>query len=351
MTTLWQWFQQYADQVATNGTPAQQQTLALYHFATWTEGAGSLTLLRRARDQADAAGETCFSLFLSHWITEHLLWHARRYEDALQNALAAVVAFQKNGQACPVAERLYINLVEAYIEIDPAGYRAEIEESLAYVRDHVVMDYEGRCMMAFRRGLMHARLGDFDAAREQATLGLSVADDAGAPPYYRALPAFVQGVVAFKQGDVEALAGWVAGGSEASARSNPPVYAAEFALWTAWAARQMGEPDAERLYRAALTTAERHADALSFAYYDTLTDWLTNQQAVDTALRVRERQRERAMERGNRLDAVEAALAAVALLQLSGREVTGAAEIAQAAINRLRAPERYAAQLADLLEP
>ncbi len=349
MSNLWQWFQQYTDNITTHGTPAQQNALALYHLATWTDGLGSLTLLRRARDQAEAVGETCFSLFLSHWITEHLLWHARRYEDALQNALAAVVTFQKDGRDCPVAERLYINLVEAYIEIDPGGYRAEIEESLAYVRDHVVIDYEGHCMMAFRRGLMHARLGEFDTAREQAISGLSVADDAGAPPYYRALPTFVQGVVVFKQGDADALAGLAAQGSAATVQSNPPVYAAEFALWTAWAAYKLGDSDAERRYRAALVTAERDVDALSFAYHDTLADWLAGHGQTDAALKVREQQRERATERGNRLDAVEAALGTVALLREAGRDTGQATKIARAAIARLRAPEPYRAQLSALL--
>lgn len=347
--TLWQWFQQYADAVATRGTPAQQNALALYQMATWAQGAGALSLLRRARAQADAAGETCFSLFLSHWITEHLLWHARRYEDALQNALAAVVAFQKGGQACPVAERLYINLVEAYIEIDPAGYRAEIEDSLAYVRDHVPVDYEGRCMMAFRRGLLHARLGEDDAAREQATRGLAVADAASAPPYYRALPAFVCGVVAYKAGDVDALAGWAAQGYDATRQSNPRVYVSEFALWAAWAAYQRGDADAPHRYRLALALAERHADALSFAYYDTLAGWLAAHHDTDAALKLRERQYTRATERGNRLDAVEAALGTVALLREAGRPTGDAADVARAAIGRLRAPGGYAAQLAALL--
>jgi hypothetical protein len=349
MSNLWQWYQQYADTITTGGTPAQQNTLALYHFATWSQGANTLLLLRRARESADAIGETCFSLFLSHWITEHLLWYARHYEDALQNALAAVVKFQQEGAYCPVAERLYINLVEAYIEIDPAGYQTEIAECLAYVRDNVTMDYEGRCMMAFRQGLMHARLGDFEGAREQAVLGLSVADDAAAPPYYQALPTFVLGVVAFKNGDADALASLAAQGGEAARRSSPPVYATEFALWTAWAAEALGDPDAERYYVAALGVASRHADALSFAYYDALCDWLQVRGRTDEALKVRERQRKRAAERGNRLDAAEAALGTVALLVASGQNPTTAAQTAESMIGRLRAPERYRAQLAALL--
>ncbi|MEO0563586.1 MAG: hypothetical protein AAF125_15870, partial [Chloroflexota bacterium] len=240
MPNLWSWFERYTTDVMGRGSLSHYEMLRHYQLATMTSGEHALTLLKSARSQADQLGEVCFGLFLSHWITEHLLWHQRNYEAALQNALAALVTFRKHQPDCPLADRLYINLLEAYTEIDAPGYRTEIEDSLAYVRANVPLDAESEGMMGFRMGLTHLRCGEPDVAEAvaRATLAAVEGQLGGAEGYYQALSYFVLGAVALRRENYVAL-GTAAGlGLAAVEYVSPQVYLSEFTLWGALSAHQ-----------------------------------------------------------------------------------------------------------------
>jgi hypothetical protein len=349
MSNLWDWYERYIVSIIERQSPSHMEMLRLYNMAQLASDSHSLSLLRQARDRADALNETCFSLFLSHWITEHLLWRSQQYTEALKNALEAVVVFRRQGSDCPLAERLYINLVEAYIQIDPGGYRPDIEESLAYVRDHVSMDYEGHCMMAFRRGLMHARLGEWDAATTSAEQCLSHVEDAAGPDYYRAIATFVLGLAAFHTEDHTRLGDLALIGAIQSQNSSPPVYMAEFAMWSAYAAMQSDDPEHEVRYQRAAYLGETLPDMLTFAYYDAQVAYLTARDDLESALAVRETQREKTHRRGGLLDNVEAGLSQIDLTLRLGRPVGELAGTVRADINTLREPEPYHTQLTTLL--
>ncbi len=354
MPDIWNWLQQYERNLLSTGTQAHYDLLELYHRATFLGSASShlaLPVLREARRHADELGETCFSLFLAHWITENLLWHTRNYTEALENALGAVLTLRTlPGKICPLEDRLHINLVEVYTEVDPGGYQREIEDNLAYVKVNVDLDYESHCMMAFRQGLMHARLGEWDAARTAANQCLAEVERASGADYYRAVAQFVLGVVAFKNGDAETLLKLAEAGEKTTRTGVPAVYKAEFMLWQAWALRHLGDDAAEYRLRDAIASGQRDPEAMSFAYYDALVGWFLTHDQVSDALKVREAQRDIIAGRGRALDEAEMWLDLIALHKKANHPTAETAEAARTAISKLRQPQPYLDKLAMLLE-
>jgi hypothetical protein len=353
MPDVWTWFQGYRASLYHSGTPAHHEMLQVYDRANFLGGASShlgLPLLHETRRRADDLGETCFSLFLAHWITENLLWQSRDYAAALENALGAVLTMRKvKDRACPLEDRLHINLIEVYTEVDPGGYRREIEDNLDYVTKNVELDYESHCMMAFRHGLMHARLGEDEAARSEANRCLATVEEARGADYYRAVAHFVLSVVAFKSGDMPALRTTAAIGARMTRSGVPPIYEAEFALWEALAVRRLGENGADAKLREAVILGQRDPGALSFAYFDALVAWQVDQEKFADAIAAREAQSKVIDGHGRALDTVELWLDGVKLRQKAGLPTDEAAQAVRDAAAKLRQPQPYLDQLAALL--
>ena len=354
MPDIWNWLRQYEQSLLNHATPEHYEMLQLYNQATFVGAASShlaLPILREARRRADDLGEICFSLFLAHWITENLLWHTRNYTEALENAMGAVLKVrQPAGRSCPLEDRLHINLIEVYTEVDPGGYRQEIEDNLAYVKANVEVDYESRCMMAFRHGLMHARLGAWDAAKSAANQCLAEVEKAQGADYYRAVAHFVLGVVAFKNNDATTLLKLAESGSKMTTSGNPAVYEAEFMMWQAWASRQQGDDTADYRLRDAIAIGQYDPEGLSFAYYDALAGWFLAKEQINDALKVRESQRELIAGRGRALDEVEMWLDIVALQKKLDQSTDDSTKATRVAIEKLRQPQPYMDKLQTLMD-
>ena len=352
MPQVWDWFRAYTQSIK-NTSDEHLQMLATYEMATLQANDNyRLMLLKQARAIAENLGETCFSLFIAHWITEYYLWTARDYSAALENALEAVLKYRHlKGQSCPVDDRLYINLVEVYSEIDPEGYHKEISDSLAHVEQNIEIDYESRCMMAFRRGLVHARLGEWDAANEQATLCISIADEEDATGYYRTIATFVRCVVAFGQNDMLSLLKLATEGIILARSSFQVVYLAEFLMWRALAQSQDTEQitSASLSYLEATRAAAYDQNALTFAYYNAHSRWFTQKQNFTDAIAVREAQYNLIQNQGRNLDEVELWLDIIALQKIAGQNPEENIQAAHDAISKLKKPEKFRQYLTDLL--
>jgi hypothetical protein len=152
--------------------------------------------------------------------------------------------------------------------------------------------------------------------------------------------------IAFRQGDVEGLAGWSSAGEE-KARALRYLYElALFLLWRALCARRAGQEDrARRLFRQATSQMARLGQPPDDSWYDALCAYHELGGQPEEAWRVRERQLERTRGRGQLATEADCRIKRCRLLASMGLPTQEEAHDARAAIARLREPSSYLAEL------
>jgi hypothetical protein len=113
----------------------------LYHEG-WdcheTDPERSVALFTRGRDEARRLNEPWWELFFESWRLTGLTSHLMDFTRALPLAVELMVRFQSpEGRAHPDWLSVLANVLYTYINVDPFGYRDEIESGFAYMDGEV----------------------------------------------------------------------------------------------------------------------------------------------------------------------------------------------------------------------
>lgn len=158
----------------------------LYHKALRyreTEPEYQLALLTRCRDEAQRLGEPWWVLFFESWRLGTVTADLHDFARALPLAMELMVRFNRpEGLAHPRRIEILTNILYTYLEVDPVGYRDELEKGFAHldgqigrgpVADRFVLDY--------RRTEYLGAVERWDEAFELAHRSLALADRSGEP--------------------------------------------------------------------------------------------------------------------------------------------------------------------------
>ncbi|MDB5391737.1 MAG: hypothetical protein JWM11_7383 [Planctomycetaceae bacterium] len=137
MSDRWTEFHRRISAWYATGEVERLQLVELYQEATdchETDLDRSFALYTRGRDEARRLSEPWWELFFESWRLNSLTSHAMNYARALPLAMELMVLFNApQGQSHDDRNMVLDNVLYTYINIDPFGYRNEIERGITYL--------------------------------------------------------------------------------------------------------------------------------------------------------------------------------------------------------------------------
>ena len=261
----WQWLWQFEDDAARSGDRERVRLAQIYveaHQISNDNPAEKLALYEMGRDLAAQLGEPWWELFYEHWAIEVLLFGLQKPKIALDRVVRAVVEARKpQYDAFPQRTDLHLNLIGAYMGIDPIGYESKLREAFAHTKIE--------CEYSVEKQAYHAQLWGYflemtrDASAVEAAWDyLALAESANSEHFqWDALHLLCLCLFRFDPEtarlELENLAAF---GEEVARREKQNRGVAAFLMWRALAARWSGdENSAARFYRRAWETQKRCA--------------------------------------------------------------------------------------------
>jgi hypothetical protein len=108
--------------------------------------------------------EPWWALYFEHWVIETLLFALQRPQQALDRIARAVVESRKPiFDAFPQRPDLYLNLVGAYLSVDPIGFEEKLRPALAHVEVECNTHSFKRAYVAQLKGYFLEAIGDAGA--------------------------------------------------------------------------------------------------------------------------------------------------------------------------------------------
>ncbi|HEX9998582.1 MAG TPA: hypothetical protein VGB45_15690 [Abditibacterium sp.] len=261
----WEWLWQFEEDAVLSGDRERLRLAQIYveaHRISNDNPAAKLALYEIGRDLATQLQEPWWELFYEHWAIEVLLYGLQKPKIALDRVVRAVVEARKpQYDAFPQRTDLHLNLIGAYMGIDPIGYEAKLREAFAHIK--IECDY------AVEKQAYHAQLWGYflemtrsESAVEAAWDYLALAEAANSEHFqWDALHLLCLCLFRFDLEtahlELEELASF---GEEVARRESQNRGVAAFLMWRALAARWNGdETGAARWYRRAWETQKRSA--------------------------------------------------------------------------------------------
>ena len=302
------------------------------------------------RIAARQLGEPWWEMFFEHWKIETLLFAKQDARGALDLAARAVAEVAKPRYAgLPERASLNLNLVSAYIHLDPIGHDAKIRAAFGYIEGHCIMfrefvPYHAQQWAAFLEAVSDA------GAVEAAWQHLRLAEESDSDHYRMgAFLLLCKVLVQDEPALARVLLGELARAAEDYARSEGRERAIASALmWRALAARYQNDEDAaQSLYGRAWNLQNRMTTPRNAVNFAALT-FHRERQEWDDALRVC--QAELRVLRAHKLTFLEAKrrLQKCELLQQSGRDWQKEARRLRAAAARLPSQKHWETKLDEL---
>jgi hypothetical protein len=120
-----------------------------------------LALFEQGREMALRLKEPWWALYFEHWAIETLLFGLQRPQQALDRVARAVVESRKPiYDAFPQRSDLYLNLVGAYLSVDPIGFEEKLRPALAHVEVECGTHPFKRAYVAQLKGYFLEAIGD-----------------------------------------------------------------------------------------------------------------------------------------------------------------------------------------------
>ncbi len=255
---LWQWCAEFERQAGVAGDAERQQLFRYFHRSRplWeTNPERAEGLLVEGRQHAARLAEPWWQLIYEHWRIS-LLNQVYQYDRALDAAVRATVEARKpRYDSCPIRPYLYLNLVDAYMHIDPFLYESRIREAQDAIQGLGGLDRE--CLLWLDLGRLDLETrADRPHAAEEAGLRLLASSEEW--PYYAGEAYVGLCNLALLRADWDWLQALAAAGEEGARRAGFHRQLRVFLLWQAVAMRRAGkERAAQRLYGQAYAKAKR----------------------------------------------------------------------------------------------
>ncbi len=353
MSSAWNWIRDFYQNAERDGD-AERLRLIDFHTRGFEVGHERpderLAIYDAGRAHAARLNEPWWEMFFEHWKIETLLFSKQDAQGALDLAARAVVEVAKPHYAnLPERASLNLNLVSAYMQLDPIGHADKIRAAFAYIRESCILYDEFRPYHAQQWTVFLEAVGD-DAATSAAWEHLRLADESDSDHYRMgALLLLCKVLHQMEPSVARTLMPELAAHAERCARSEERERAIASALmWRAVGARWNGdESGAREFYQRAFAIQNRMntpKNAVGFGaivYHETHAEW-------NDALRVA--QNELRVLRANQLIFQEAKLRfkKCQLLKNAGRDYTREAARLRDVAASLPSAQHWEKKLAEL---
>jgi hypothetical protein len=345
--STWDWFDEYEWHARLAGD-ADRVRLAELHRDSYRfrecDPDRALGLLLEGRALAERLEEPWWSLYYDQQRVHALLHFKQDYRDVLDLAVRNTLAVRKPAFAdFPRRLMIHGDLVSAYLGIDPAGYADAIRHAFDYLDAQSPPAGDDRYLLLGSQRQFALELGLLDEAHAFSVRSLELAGadaDAGRARHFLVFTFSGLAEIAWRRGDLPALADAAREGEELARRVGHQVELAGFWLWQALLARQAGdERRAEALAAHARRRLTRMAMQPDSSYRDAECAFHELGGRLDLALAVREDELAGLRDRGR--FAAECACRAKRawLLRRLGRLSTEDLAEARRLAGRLRRPE------------
>ena len=353
MSSAWNWIRDFY-QAAERDGDAERLQLLDYHQRGFEVGHERpderLAIYDAGRALAARLNEPWWEMFFEHWKIETLLFSKQDARGALGLAARAVTEVAKPKYAnLPERASLNLNLVSAYMQLDPIGHAAKIRAAFGYIREHCIIYDEFRTYHAQQWTAFLEAVGD-PAATAAAWEHLRLADESDSDHYRMGALLLLCRVLQQTEPEIaRAIMPELAASAERYARSEERERAVASALmWRAVGARWAGdETGAAEFYRRAFALQNRMntpKNAIGFAaivYYESRQEWNEALCVAQNELRVLRAHKLTFPEAKLRLKKCE-------LLRRAGRHWAREAARLRAVAARLPSEAHWSSKLAEL---
>lgn len=298
MTSAWDWIRDFHRAATQSGDAAR---LSLFDFYERGVEMGHerpderLACYEAGRALAARLNEPWWEMFFEHWKIETLLFSKQDAHSALDLAARAVLEVAKPAYAAlPERASLNLNLVSAFMQIDPIGYETRIRNAFAYIGESCVMfrefaPYHAQQWSAF------LEIVEDPAAVGAAWEHLQLAEQSGSDHYRMgAYSQLCKTLYVLEPEVARVMMGELALQCEICARNEGRQRAIASALmWRALAARWDGdETSAREFYDRAwqiqkrLTTPKNAVNFGAMAFHETQAEWDDARRVCQSEIRV-----------------------------------------------------------------
>jgi hypothetical protein len=296
MGSAFDWFDEFEYNARLSGDH-QRALLGQLHREAYryreTDPDRALGLVAEGRRLAESLREPWWVLYYDQQRVHALLHFKQDFRDVLDLAVRNTLEARKTGYAnFPRRLLIHLDLVSAYLGIDPAGHADAVTQAMEYLEKEVEPISDERYLLL---GSQRQFLLDLDRTDEALELGRqSLALSSEDPEESRSRHFLVftySGLaeIAFRLGDDEALLEAALAGEETARRVGHQVELAGFQLWQALAARRAGREDfATPLYRQAVARLNRLGMPPDASYRDAECAFHVAAGDIDWAVQVRD---------------------------------------------------------------
>ena len=353
MTSAWNWIRAFHERALRDEDAPRLRLIDIYARGIelgHERPDERLALYQSGRVLAAQLREPWWEMFFEHWKIETLLFSKQDARAALDLAARAVVEVAKpNYAALPERASLNLNLVSAYMQIDPIGHQKRIRAAFDYISENCIAyaefaPYHAQQWTSFLEAVEDPQA--VPAAWEHLRLAESSGSD-----HYRMAALLLLCKVLYQQERPVArvLLGELAAYGEICARNEGRDRAVASALmWRALAARWDGDEEAAREFYASawkmqnrLSTPKNAVNFGAVAFHEDAGQWDEALRACQAELRVLIAHKLEFLEAKRRLKKCE-------LLRKAGRPWKPEAARLGKVAARLPSREYWAARLAEL---
>jgi hypothetical protein len=311
----------------------------------------AIQVLHEARQHAEQLGDLYWMMITEHWRLSAMMYFKKDYRQVVELAVQnAVLAAKPEHAAFPGKLVIYSDLALAYSDVDPEGYADEVRKTLSYLDKELPQEpNEDRYLMLEIDCDFHLGLGDLKGARQAIARTMALAASGSRRRQGAHFSAFAFAAlcwVACQEGDWRGVAESAEAGEECARIVGHQMELCEFLAWQAVVARrEKDELRARRLHFTAHTTMSRIRMPPNREYPDAMMLFPELGGDLDKALQVRDRELSANHNLGRLAYLCEAHVKRCQLLAKMGRLQAADLDAARQAVQKLRKPERWLAEI------
>lgn len=346
------WFAEYESKARAAGDRERGSLLAFFRRALPlrdTNTAQALSLLEQGRAFAERLGEPWFVLYYDYWRIETLLYRGGGAPAALDLAIRANVEVRKPlYRQFPHRINLQVNLISAYLHLDPLGYAEAIENALRHLEAEINGEPEGLCRLQQLRSAFSLELDRLDEALSAALHMLERAEAANLD-HYRINACGRLCTVSHRRKEWQDMLQWAQMGAELAARRDEPRKRLNLLMQQALATRQMGDEEgATRLYRMVMTQKDLLKTGFDDPRFNAQCDYHLVGGEWEHVVQLRQRRIAYYVRTGQTYAEAQCRVELCRLLMARNQPCDTAIAEAQEVSRRLRAPAKMLAELEDI---
>ncbi|MGE3804196.1 MAG: hypothetical protein AB7K24_05950 [Gemmataceae bacterium] len=357
--SIWNWFVAKKQEYRDSGD-AERLEMAQIHLQAFklreTDPQAMLRMYTDGRDRARRLGESWWEYLYEVWIAIAYGSYLMQLDKALPQALHCV----NEGQQPHLTDHpwriaAHNTLLKLYVDIDPIGHAAAIEECLRNLAREIPEDeFEHRYVLYGQETLFLIAHGRWEEARQQCLnkLALFERHDFKNDSYLISTYLSLCEIYWRERGREEILRYAQQAEETARRRRAAQLSLANAQVWLAVATRLYGDEEtARRYFRSALNRISRLHTKPDAGHYDAMIAFLELGEDLESCLRVREEQLEHIQGTGRFSYECELQIKRCELLARLGRLTPEDLARARPSLKRLKNPQPYQQRLDQLAEP